>query len=90
MLLLGRCKRDCVESLKIRVQSEPLVQSENFGIASENEVLTGINPLFLYWFKEGGNPTAEDTGSLKESNLIPSRAGSFCGGNPRQPPADNA
>jgi len=53
-------------------------------------MLPYVYPLFLYGFQEGRSPTAEDTGSLKESRPIPLSAGGFSGGNSRQPAADNA
>jgi len=90
MSLLESCERNGIGSLKKAFKTQPLVQGADFGTASEEEMLSRVNPLFLGRFKKGRYSTAEDTGSFKEVNPAPFLGGGFCGGDSRQAATDDA
>jgi len=90
MLLVESCKGDGIGSFKKRSQPQPIMEGTKGGTASEEEMLSGVDPLLLDRFEEGGNPTAEHAGSFKEIDPVPLRYGGFCGSDPRQASTDNA
>ena len=89
-MLFDGGKGNGVKLFKEGFESESSVECEEFGTAAEYEVLSGIDPLFLYWFEEGRSSSAEETGSFEESDLVPLHSGGFCGGDSRQSSADDA
>jgi len=90
MLLFEGCKGNGIGSFKKRSQTKPIMESTNGGTASEEEMLSSVDPLLLGRLEEGRNPTAEHTGSFKEIDPVPLCHGGFSGGDSRQASTDNA